>query len=181
MKVFFSFQCFASDQYCVCVWQPLAPAGHQPVPGFLREHKNALGRILIRNSSKFGQKFGPFCQSSSDGECFHYGAAVGPFIPSQGSQAIHRAQNLVKARNDKASVWIFLTQILRLNQARYFEDEISSQCVDEPEILYLCTCVLVVGEIVFLLLHLHLYLYLCLYLWLESVGVRVGEWAGWWR
>ena len=138
MKVFFSFQCFASDQYCVCVWQPLAPAGHQPVPGFLREHKNALGRILIRNSSKFGQKFGPFCQSSSDGECFHYGAAVGPFIPSQGSQAIHRAQNLVKARNDKASVWIFLTQTLRLNQARYFEEEISSQCVDEPEILYLC-------------------------------------------
>ena len=81
MKVFFSFQCFASDQYCVCVWQPLAPAGHQPVPGFLREHKNALGRILIRNSSKFGQKFGPFCQSSSDGECFHYGAAVGPTSP----------------------------------------------------------------------------------------------------
>ena len=86
MKVFFSFQCFASDQYCVCVWQPLAPAGHQPVPGFLREHKNALGRILIRNSSKFGQKFGPFCQSSSDGECFHYGAAVGP--PVVGHQSL---------------------------------------------------------------------------------------------
>ena len=79
-KVFLTFG-WLVDKSVLCVGLATISNSWTPTSaGLFARPKNALGRILIpAPSSKFGQKSSclpPLCQSSSDGECFHYGVRL---------------------------------------------------------------------------------------------------------
>ena len=117
MKVFLTFGRW--DKSVLCVRLATISSSWTPTSaGLFARHKNAVGRILIPAPPRqnLARKFQFFLLSKFQwwGMLSLWSAwwlASLPFIPSQGSQAIHQAaQNLVKARNDIPSVWIFLTQ-----------------------------------------------------------------------